>query len=97
MVVEKLASHFNSRFKKSHDVAGLVANASIDQQDFFLLLPLTYMNHSGLAVKQMAAQKKIELADISLHEIAAYQHFKLINAMVQFDSPAHPISNIILA
>ena len=64
LVVEEFANRLNARFKKDHTVAGLVAKTSVGQDEVCLLLPLTYMNHSGLAVKQMAAQKKIELADI---------------------------------
>ena len=64
LVVEEFANCLGARFKKDHIVAGLVAKASLDQQEVCLLLPLTYMNHSGLAVKQMVAQKKIEFADI---------------------------------
>jgi 4-amino-4-deoxychorismate lyase len=53
------------------------------------LLPGT-MRHYLLETKQ------IEQAAIAVDQLASYQRFKLINAMLEFDSPAQPIANIIL-
>lgn len=43
---------------------GLVAESVVDGQTCHLLMPLTYMNHSGTAVQQMLEKKKIELPDL---------------------------------
>lgn len=54
------------------------------------LLPGT-MRHYLLETKQ------IEQVAITVDQLARYQHFKLINAILEFDSPAQPVANIILS
>jgi len=36
----------------------------------------------------------IRLADITTNDISTYESFKLVNAMLAFDSPEYPVSNI---
>ncbi len=47
------------RLKASRVCRGLVAEGSILDRACFLLLPLTYMNQSGIAVRDLASYQKI--------------------------------------
>ncbi len=64
LVVEQLAKELSFRFKKSSFTKGFVAEGQFEGKDVALLLPQTFMNHSGLAVKPMVQHKNIELSNI---------------------------------
>ncbi len=59
MAVARFAKEKKIEFHKSSSLKGLVGKGSIEGQDIFLLLPMTFMNHSGLAVKEFLKQKNI--------------------------------------
>ncbi len=61
MVIDALARGHGMRLKVSRVCRGLVAEGPIEERTCFLLLPLTYMNHSGIAVRDLAAYHKIPL------------------------------------
>ncbi|HOW35607.1 MAG TPA: aminoacyl-tRNA hydrolase [Candidatus Omnitrophota bacterium] len=64
LVAEHLAKRYKLKWTRSLTVRGLVAHGVIEQNKIYLLLPSTYMNHSGIAVRQMAGRKKIALENI---------------------------------
>ena len=41
-----------------------MAQGIVEEQKIFLLLPLTFMNHSGVVVKEIVRRKKISLENI---------------------------------
>lgn len=64
LVVEHLAKKNNLRFLKSSFTKGLTADGQVAGRDLCCLLPATYMNNSGLAVKQAVLNKNLDHADI---------------------------------
>lgn len=63
-VVEELAKRFEIKFKKSKRLKAKIAQARINGQEFCLVKPLTFMNFSGEAVKELFNYFKIDLKDI---------------------------------
>ncbi len=53
-LVESLAAQLHLSFQKESKFSGLCANASIDGHDVKLLLPTTFMNHSGQSVQAIS-------------------------------------------
>ena len=64
LVVEHLAQKNNLRFRKSSFTNGLTAEGKVAGNDLCCLLPSTYMNNSGAAVKQAVLNKNLDHADI---------------------------------
>jgi len=64
LVVSQLARQHQLKFKRSVIHKGFVAQGRVNDQKVFLLLPRTFMNNSGLAVRSLMRQKKIALKDI---------------------------------
>jgi len=64
LVVERLAQKNNLRFRKSSFTNGLTAEGKVAGNDLCCLLPSTYMNNSGAAVKQAVLNKGLDQADI---------------------------------
>ena len=64
LVVEHLAQSEKLKFSESSFTKGLVAEGNIDGTKVMLLLPATYVNNSGVAVKAASAYKKIDLKNI---------------------------------
>lgn len=64
LVVEHLAKQYKLKWAKSLTVRGLVAHGAIEQNKIYLLLPSTYMNHSGIAVRQIMGRKRVALEDM---------------------------------
>ncbi len=62
--LEALAAEHKVSFRKVLTVDGLVASADIDGSACSLLMPTTFMNNSGFAVKRLADKKGIEVKDI---------------------------------
>lgn len=60
LVVSRLAEDSGFRWKKSIAAKGLWVEGRFEGEDVILLLPHTFMNNSGLAVKQVVLSKKIE-------------------------------------
>ncbi|HBO97295.1 MAG TPA: aminoacyl-tRNA hydrolase, partial [Candidatus Omnitrophica bacterium] len=64
LVVEHLAQKNNLRFRKSSFTNGLTAEGKVAGNDLCCLLPSTYMNNSGAAVKQAVLNKGLDQTDI---------------------------------
>ena len=64
LVVEHLAQKNDLRFRKSSFTNGLTAEGKVAGNDLCCLLPSTYMNNSGAAVKQAVLNKNLDHADI---------------------------------
>lgn len=62
--IEALAAEQKVSLRKIAAVDGLVANVVIDGSSCSLLMPTTFMNNSGLAVKRLADKKGIAPQDI---------------------------------
>lgn len=63
LVVQNLVKQYKLKFKSVSGINGLVAEGQLEDQKVLLLLPLTFMNHSGVAVKQTVLYKKIPLSN----------------------------------
>jgi len=64
LVVQHLVKKLSFDLKKSSFTKGLVAEGNWEGQKIYFLLPITFMNNSGIAVKQMVLQKKLPLENI---------------------------------
>jgi peptidyl-tRNA hydrolase, PTH1 family len=64
LVVAELAEKEGASFKKSAVAQGLGAKIKLEQESCSLLLPTTYMNNSGLAVKAAVTKNDLALEDI---------------------------------
>ena len=64
LVGQSLAHNRKWTFKQNSAVKGLVAQGVVEQKDVVLFLPLTYVNHSGLAIKEIVSRKNIALENI---------------------------------
>jgi peptidyl-tRNA hydrolase, PTH1 family len=53
LVVQRLAEQFRLKFHRQASCQGMVAENRKSESPFLLLLPLTFMNHSGIAVKKI--------------------------------------------
>ncbi|MDP2652973.1 MAG: aminoacyl-tRNA hydrolase [Candidatus Omnitrophota bacterium] len=63
-VVDHLACGAGLKFAESRACRGLMAEGEIEGQRCCLLLPLTYMNHSGQAVRDVVRKKNVVLSDM---------------------------------
>jgi peptidyl-tRNA hydrolase, PTH1 family len=63
-VLEELARKYNWTFTKVKGVCGLLAKGSLGGKSLFLLMPETYMNSSGQAVKACISYYDIPLAQM---------------------------------
>jgi len=63
-VIEKLARKCQSIFKISSQYKALVAEGQIESEDVIWILPLNYMNNSGVVVNQILLEKNIKVEDI---------------------------------
>ena len=64
LAVREFAREHQFELKRSFFIKGLVAQGQFEEKKIFLLLPLTYMNNSGVAVKAMVRRKNIAPEDI---------------------------------
>ncbi len=64
LVIEKLAESYSVKFKKSSLTNGVTAEVKMDGKNLFLLMPTTYMNHSGLAIRALIEKKEIDLKNL---------------------------------
>ncbi len=64
LVVRQLADRINASFRLSSFTNGLVAEGQAKYRNLNLLLPLTYMNNSGVAVKSVIAKKQLAIENI---------------------------------
>lgn len=64
MVVRHLAKELNWEFQTSRLTKGLIAKGEIEGGEVYLLLPLTFMNHSGFAVKPLVEKKNLTLENL---------------------------------
>ncbi len=63
-VGQRLARDCKWKFAENAAVRGLVAQGTFDHQGTIILLPLTYVNRSGVAVREFVLRKKIALENI---------------------------------
>lgn len=63
MAIDELAKILNINFNKRM-CDGIVAETKLEDEKIFLLKPLTYMNLSGIAVRQMMKKFKIVSTDV---------------------------------
>lgn len=64
LAVEKLAEEVEAKFRKSSLTNGLIAETKWEDKRLFILMPLTFMNNSGLAIRNLADKKEIDLKNI---------------------------------
>jgi len=64
LVARHLAKRYKLEFVKDPALGGSMAHGQIEKQNFFLLLPLTYVNNSGRVVKKVVKTKHIALEDL---------------------------------
>lgn len=64
MVVRHLAKEFNWEFQTTRLAKGLIAKGEVRDSEVHLLLPLTFMNNSGLAVKPLVEKKNLTLENL---------------------------------
>jgi PTH1 family peptidyl-tRNA hydrolase len=64
MVVSRLATEYRVTLKKYRHASALAAEISEGDLKALLAEPLTYMNNSGLAVRDIVRFEKLDLADI---------------------------------
>src|SRR5271154_1777561 len=63
-LVDLLARRHGGEFRDYRKYSGETARISLSEQDIILLKPTTYMNRSGLSVRQLSEFYKIAPADI---------------------------------
>lgn len=59
LIAQRFADLFHMEFVRSSKYHGLLAHGVVDGKKVHLLLPTTYMNVSGVAVKAFVAEKKV--------------------------------------
>ena len=64
LIVARIAKRNKLKFSRSLTLNAYVARGVVRGKNFYLLLPVTYMNHSGSAVKRIVRKKKIALENI---------------------------------
>ena len=64
LVVRYLSEKINADFKLSSFTNGLIVESKIGENDVCLFLPMTYMNKSGGAIRQLVEIKGFVLQDI---------------------------------
>jgi len=62
--VDRLASRYGGQFRAESKFSGEVCKLRIGSEEVWLLKPMTFMNRSGLAVRQLSAFYKIPLEEI---------------------------------
>lgn len=63
-VVKDIAAKHKSEFIEKKKVRGLMSSFSTDKEKVYLLMPLTYMNDSGISVRMAVDFYEIPLANI---------------------------------
>ena len=64
LVVQELAVRYKISFHRNSSLQSFLAEGNIEENEACLLLPMTYMNNSGVAVKQAVLKKEIDLKNI---------------------------------
>ena len=64
LVLEEFARKHHLKFAKSNLTAGLMAKGEVDDQEVVLLLPTTFVNNSGTAVKSLMVKKEIPASEV---------------------------------
>jgi PTH1 family peptidyl-tRNA hydrolase len=64
LALRRLAEKLKFKFKPSALTNGLSAEGIFKKEKIFLLAPLTFMNHSGIAVHQFMTKKDLSFRDI---------------------------------
>ncbi|MCD4780767.1 MAG: aminoacyl-tRNA hydrolase [Candidatus Omnitrophica bacterium] len=64
LVAERIAEQYNVKFRLSSLINGFLAEVDSPDHKISILMPVTFMNHSGKAVAKMMAKNGIEEADM---------------------------------
>jgi len=64
LVLDALAARYKASWRHSATVQGLLAKAEIENCACSLLMPMTFMNNSGLSLKKLVDGQGIALADV---------------------------------
>jgi PTH1 family peptidyl-tRNA hydrolase len=64
LVVDKLAEQLGCKFQKSSLTKSVVANGLVDEQTVHLVKPMTFMNNSGQALRELVYKKGCDLNDV---------------------------------
>lgn len=64
LVVRYLAQQLKFKFAISSLTNGLTAEGMHEEKEVFLLMPMTYMNNSGVAVEQVLNKKRLQPKDV---------------------------------
>ena len=64
LVVESLARRYRLKFKAVSKIQGLLAEGTIEDFTVHLLLPQTFVNHSGIAVKATLSSQNLGLRQL---------------------------------
>lgn len=64
MVMQKLAERYKISLRSSSVTKAYCGKGKIEGQDVLLVLPTTYMNNSGVAVKKLAHAREVEYENI---------------------------------
>ena len=64
LVVQELAAQYKLKISPSSLCKGLTAEGKIKDKACCLLFPMTFMNNSGIAVRDIVAKKEISLANV---------------------------------
>ena len=62
--VDQLASRYGGQFRAESKFSGEVCKIRVAEEEVWLLKPMTFMNRSGLAVRQLSTFYKIPLEEI---------------------------------
>lgn len=64
LLVEKLAETYSIVFKREENFNAFLGRGKIEEEKILIAKPLTYMNNSGIAVKALVTELKINLTDL---------------------------------
>ncbi len=64
LVLTNLAKQYDSKYKKSAVAQALETKIVLEGQQCSLMMPLTYMNNSGVAVRSWCEKKELALEDL---------------------------------
>ncbi len=64
LVIQYLVEKLDFDLKKNSFIRGLIAEGNFEGKSICFLLPMTFMNNSGIAVKQIILRKKLDLGNV---------------------------------
>jgi PTH1 family peptidyl-tRNA hydrolase len=64
LTVRRLADKLRAKFVLSKTTKGAIAKGMLESQEVLLLMPMTFMNHSGVAIHQIMIQEALSSEDL---------------------------------